>query len=164
MDMEMLVTALLAIPFILIIAGTVFQTFSFQSRVTFEETVTGEELGVVDVSPKTFTTDYPVKKGSEVLTVKNVTSGEVISSSISSIDYKSGLDPADVTVESLVTGADIKAYLDYTAYKAEGYDDWKKTYYGTFSGMKLGSILPYIYIAIAIVTIIIGAFGVSRFI
>jgi len=161
--MQRLIAAVLIIPMILLISVTAFQMFAFQSRTTFEETVTNELLGVMDSSPKVFQTDYPAKEGSLTVTVKNVTSGSTISGTSATVDYHSGLQVADVNVSSGTTGSDIKAYADYTAYSGEGYSEWTRTYTGTFSGMKLGSLLPFIYIAIAVIGVILGAFGVTAY-
>ena len=159
--MQRLIAAVLIIPMILVIAVAVFQQFAFQSRTPFEQTVTGEELGVMDSSPKVFQTAYPAKEGSATVTVKNITSGAVISGTSATIDYHSGLQVADVNVSSPTVGTDIKAYIDYTAYSGEGYDEWTKTYSGTFSGFKLGALLPFVYIAIAVIGVILAAFGVT---
>jgi len=158
---QKLIAAVLAVPMILIISVAVFQSMAFQSRSPFEQAVTNELLGVVSASPSIFNTAYPAKEGSAAVTVKNVTSGAVISGASATINYKSGLDPAVVTVSSPTVGSDIKAYINYTAYSGEGYSEWTRTYRGTLSGMNLGSLLPFIYIAIAVVGVILGAFGVA---
>jgi len=158
--MQKLIAAVLIIPMILVISTAVFQQFAFQSRTSFEESVTNELLGVVDSSPKTFTLDYPAKPNSASVWVLNTTSNSTVSSNVS-IDYKSGLEPASVAVNASATGNDIKAYANYTAYSASGYSEWKKTYTGTFTGLKLGANLPFIYITIAVIGVILGAFGIA---
>jgi len=151
-----LIYAVLSVPIILLISLTVFQNFFSSSQSTFEQAVSGELLGVLDASPKTFVSAYPAKVGSMTVTVKNVTSGVIITPSLVSIDYKSGLDPASITISSTTVGSDIKAYADYTAYAKEGYSSYVKTYRSAQSGFNLGTLLPFILIAIVIVGIVIA--------
>ena len=155
--MKNLLFTVVVIPLILLISLTVFQGFFSGTQSTFEQAVSSEELGVLDSSPKTFVTAYPAKVDSIAVTVKNVTSGETITPSSVTIDYKSGLDPAEVTISSAVVGSDVKAYADYVAYAKEGYSEYVKTYKQTQGGFNLGSMLPFILIAVVIVGVIIAA-------
>jgi hypothetical protein len=151
-----LIFAVLTVPIILIISVAVFQNFFSSSQSTFEQTTTNETLGTISSSPITFSTAYPSKVDSLTAYAKNITSGATVSIS-TSVDYKSGLEPAAVTITSATTGTDIKAYANYTAYAKEGYSSYTKTYTGTFSGFNLGALLPFILIAVTIVGIIVGA-------
>jgi hypothetical protein len=152
-----LIYAVLSVPIILLISLTAFQNFFSSSQSTFEQTITGELLGALDTSPKTFVSAYPAKVGSMTVIVKNVTSGAIITPSSVSIDYKSGLDLASVTIGSTTVGNDIKAYADYTAYAKEGYSNYVKTYRSAQSGFNLGALLPFVLIMTLVAGIFIGA-------
>jgi hypothetical protein len=141
-----LLYAVLSIPIILLISLTVFQNFFSSSQTTFEQVIVNESLGT---GPGTYYTAYPAKVGSA--TVYN---GTTVCSACS-VDYKSGLDPAVVTVPTSAGSTAIK--ITYTAYAKEGYSSYVKTYRGTQTGFSLGSLLPFVLIAITIVGIIIAA-------
>ena len=157
-----IVVPLLLIPLLLIIAGAVFTNFAGQSRSAFETAVTGEELGVLDSSPKTFYTDYPAKVDSMTVTVKNETSGATVSADVT-IDYNGGWEVAEVTVSSTTTGSDIKVYADYTAYAGSGWETFGRVRTGTWSGFKLASLLPFVIIAMTVIGVLVGAFAIRGF-
>jgi len=140
----MLVTAIVFIPIMLLVFTSIFQNFSFNSRSSFEKTVTNETLGT---GSDTYTTDYPVK---EITAVYNDTKAYTNYTA----DLKSGLEPAEITIGADGTGA-IK--ITYVAYDTDnGYDSWVRVYNQTFAGYKLGSMLPFILIALVVITLIAG--------
>jgi len=155
-DAKMLLPALI-VPLVLIISGAVFTNFASESRSAFETSVTNEELGTLDSSPKLFYTDYPAKPDSMTVVVKNTTSGSVVTATVS-IDYNGGYDEAEVNVTSSTTGSDIKVYANYTAYTGSGWESFQKVRTGTWGGFKLASMLPYIIIAMIVLSVLLGAF------
>lgn len=150
-----IVYTLLTVPLILLVSLAVFQQFFANTRQSFEAQIVGEELGVLDTSPKTFVTKYPAKVGSASVYAKNTTSGAAVSITVNSIDYKDGLEPAAIQVSSSTVGSDIKVYADYTAYSKEGYSSFVRTYRGGQTGFNLASLVPFILIALVVVAIII---------
>ena len=51
--------------------------------------------------------------------------------------------------------------VDRGDWSSEANETYEKVTTGTWSGFKLGSMLPFIYIATAVVGVILGAFGIS---
>jgi len=139
-----LIYAVLSIPIILLVSLAAFQNFFSGTQSTFEQTIVNESLGT---APGTFYTAYPAKVGSA--TIYN---GTTLCSACT-IDYKDGLEVAEVNA----TEASGEVKITYTAYAKEGYTNYIKTYTGTQRGYMLGSLLPFILIAMTIVGIIIAA-------
>lgn len=167
MDTKILITAVLTVPILLVIATSVITNFADTSRTVFENTITNEDLGVVDSTPKILYTDYPVKADSETLILKNTTSGSTLGTLVEgtnyTINYNGGYSVATVNVTSVsTTGSDIHVYGNYTGYSASGYTHYTNEYQQTLSGYNLASMLPLVYIAIVIIGIILGAFGISK--
>ena len=52
--------------------------------------------------------------------------------------------------------------IDRSDWSAEANETYTKVTSGTWSGFGLGSLLPFIYIAVAVIGVILGAFGISR--
>lgn len=154
--MKNILYALVTLPLILIVALSVFEPFSASSRTPFEQTITADVLGVLDTSPKTFTTTYPVKEGTLTVYAVNTTDNSAVTITVDSVDYKDGLEPAIVTVSSTTTGTDIEVRADYTGYAKSGYDQYVKTYKGTISSFNLAGLLPFIVIALAVVAAVVG--------
>lgn len=139
--------AVLTVPLILIISLTAYQSFFASSQSAFEQTVVNESLGT---GAGTYYAVYSAKVGSA--TIYNGTT--VCPAAVCSVDYRDGLYPMKVTVTSAAGSTEIKA--TYTAYAKEGYTQYVKTYTGTQSGFTLGSLLPFILVAIGIVGIIVS--------
>jgi ABC-type spermidine/putrescine transport system permease subunit II len=49
--------------------------------------------------------------------------------------------------------------IDRSGWSAEANETYTKVTSGTWTGFNLSSLLPFIYIAVVIVTVILGAFG-----
>lgn len=54
------------------------------------------------------------------------------------------------------------ANVDQAGWSTEANDTKTKVEAQTWSGFKLGSLLPYVLIAVTIITVLLGAFGLSR--
>jgi len=146
-DIKMLITALIIVPFILLISATVFQNFAFGSRSGFEGSeIVNETLGT---GAGTYYTAYPAKVDSA--TIYN---GTALCGDACTIDYYTGLQKAKVVAGDTATG---QINITYTPYSATGYTSWTKIFSQTFAGMKLGGLVPFVLIAVVIITVIVGA-------
>lgn len=167
MDAKYLVTSLIAIPIILLVALTVFHGLSLYGIPSgMESTATNETIGT---DAGTHYTTYDAKQDS-VTWVHNTT--DSLCGSISGTDadktncgtvvtYRN-FDTAKIVVPGSNISGSIKA--SYTKYSGDSWTSYSKVYDQTMSGHKLGSQVPYILIAMTIVTVIVGAFGVSKLI
>lgn len=151
-DTKLLVSALVFIPLLLLISTAVFQDFAFNSRDSFEGSeIVNESIGVTGAG--TGYTDYPAKV--DTATIYNGTSA---CGSACTIDYYTGLQKAKIV--STATGGAIK--VTYTPYSATGYTSWTSIFTQTFAGLKLGGMMPFVLIAVAVLLAIFGTFGISK--
>jgi len=51
--------------------------------------------------------------------------------------------------------------IDRSGWSQEANETYQKVTSGTWSGFKLGANLPFIYIAVTVVGVILGAFGIA---
>ena len=149
-----LMYAILTVPIILLISTTVFHGIFSGSQNVFEVAVVNETMGA---APFTGSTDYPAKYGT--ITCSNSTDNcQNATVQNCTINYNSGLSPASVdTTAGLKAGT---VYCSYTAYSKEGYSSYVKTYQGTFSGYNLGSLIPFVLVAMLVVGAVIVGLGV----
>lgn len=153
MDVTKSVIPALMVPILIIIAASVYMSTMDSSGFAFEEAVSAEDTGT-DASGEEVeaSTVYPCKDDS-VTTVYNGTD-----TLTASTDYNVTYTPfeaATITVGAHVTQGDIKA--TYTAYKGDGYDAFDKMNTQSYAGFKLASILPFVVIAMVVITVVIGA-------
>jgi len=160
--MKELVYALLIIPMLLLISYAVFTPFFLNSRSTYETTVTNELLGNLSTNGTSFTSDYYMKPDSLIGLDGGNSTVDAECLDMSTVDYKQGVSLGNITVYCNATGSTIAVYADYTAYSGTGYDAALKAEAGTRSGYSLGGQLPFLYIAVAVVSVILGAFGINR--
>lgn len=160
-DIKYLVTALLAIPMILLLSLSVFQGMARNSRVNFEATVTNETIkSAGSASDAWFTTTYAMKPNGTVALANSTGVGwEAYTNYTVDPDY--AIDQSRVHLGSDLNATNV-VVMNYTGYTGTGYESYAKVYDQTISGYNLGSLTPYIIIALAIVTTIIGVFGVTK--
>jgi len=158
MDRNLLLP-ILVVPLVLLISLTVFQGFSEGTQSFYEGAVTNEFLGNVTSSPITLYSDYPAKMGSMDVWVRNATGNynlAIGSAANVTIDYRSGLRVAKITITANETGNAIKAYANYTGYiQGSHYSSFVTTYEKSLNTYNLGALLPYILAAMVLIGVII---------
>lgn len=161
MDIKYLVTSLIAIPLILILAITVFHGLAVNSRSAYESTVTNESIKTGVANDTWFDLDYAGKKNTTADGIKvwNGTATAQTRYYNFSMDWANQIDLSRIHIGTDGHGM---VNVTYTAYSGSGYESFTKVYDQTLTGQKLGSLFPYILIALAVVTVIIGAFGVTK--
>jgi len=159
MDPKQLVYVLVIIPLILILAVTIFHGFAINARSPYESTVVNETVKGIADGGAWYTLDYSAKKNTTPsdLRVVDYTNNSYIGNF--SINYGYAIDHSRIWIGDNEDGA---LNITYVAYKGSGYESFVKVYQQTTSGQKLGSMVPYVLIALTIVTVIIGAFGISK--
>ncbi len=164
--MDKIVYAVLTVPLILIIGTVVLSQFTNSSQSNWEDTITAEAKSNITgvctpAAPCTNTraTSYPVKDGTLVVTMKNISGSTLSGNDINeSVTYDSGRSDLTVTIVSAYNGS---VSLAYTGYSMDGYDTFLKSEQGTWNGFNLASMLPFILAAMALIAIILGAFAVQ---
>lgn len=165
MDEKTLISALVIIPVIIILGTVTFTNFADNSRTSFETAVVNELLGNMSGYPTSFTTDYYVSQTTTpTFYAYNGTRATIITvHSNETIDYQQGYGLATVTVWANESAADVQVYMNYTAYAGTSYNTFNSIRGQTYTGYNMAGLLPFIYIAIAIIVAVMGAFAYSKF-
>lgn len=155
MDAKYLVMALLGVPFILLISVSVFSGLALYSIPSDMETdVTNETFSATGESSL-----YDCKEG----TLENCWTAGGLDEDCST-NCTVAYDNFNKCVLTIASGTPTPVNCSYTSYQGDSWDSYSKVYTQTISGQKLGSTIPYILIAISVITVLIGAFGLSRII
>jgi len=161
MVMNQLIYGLVAIPILLLIGVAVWQPMFSTSAYQFEEVIADESLGTFATNGSTVTTAYPMKLDSLTEYYVLNASGSEFTCYEPTVDYHDYLSAATFALSCEDNGTGRTAYASYTGYTG-GYNRAIQINQGVNSGYGLGSQLPMVYIAIAVISVILGAFGLSR--
>lgn len=159
--MNQLIYGLVAIPILLLIGLAVWQPMFSTSAYQFEELIANEHLGNLTLNGTTMYTDYPMKLSSLTAVDAINASGDAVVCYAGTVTYNDYLAVASFAVSCTQNASTVAVYADYTGYTG-GYSRAIQINSGVVSGYGLGSQLPFIYIAIAVISVILGAFGLSR--
>jgi len=162
MDLNQLVFVLIVIPLLLLISANVVYNVADSSLWAFETTITNETVNdsvINGVAVSTFTLDYDTKENStnDLITCYNGT-GANWNVCINCTAIHRPRNTAQIRVGQNVNN---NTFINctYTGYTGDGYDAFEDSESGTWNGFSLGSQLPFVYIAMAVVGIVLGVFG-----
>jgi hypothetical protein len=140
----------LVIPLLLIVMVSVYMQSTDSTSFVWENTVTNESAGTAD-GDETVTSANHCKPAS-VTAVYNGTDACALATCYT-VTY-TPLGTCDVWTNA--TAGSI--LISYTGYTGDGYSAFDKMNDSAYSGFKLGSVLPYVIIAMAVLGIIVMAF------
>lgn len=157
-----LIYGLVAVPILMLLGVAIWQPMYSTSAFQFEETIADELLGNLTLNGTTMTTAYPMKLSSLTsVSAVNGTGDAVTCYLPTTITYNDYLAAASFAVNCEQNASTVAVYADYTGYTG-GYTRAIQINSGVNAGFGLGSQLPFVYIAIAVISVILGAFGLSR--
>jgi len=167
-DEKYLITALIAVPMLILLAITVTNGLVNGNRVTFENTVNQTNSSSYNGTTNCQVTGCQVMNSTydcKLDSVSKVSNGT--GEGTLGIQYNVTYDTwGKCHVTSKWAGSPAEVYYIYTAYKDTAdlsqYTSYKNIITQTNAGQKLSAMVPYVLIAIAIITIILGAFGISK--
>jgi len=158
MDPKYLITALLVIPMVIVLTMVVFQNMAINNLTLFEGTAANDTMGSATIgSAFDLTGTYSCKSGS-ITFVGNTT--HICHPNICyNVTYNFN-EPCEIidTNNKTMKGTIIATY---TPYSSSGFESYKAVYNQQNSSMQLGALVPYILIALAIITVILTAFGIA---
>jgi len=157
MDSKYLVSVLVVTPLVLVIALTVFHEMALTSRTPFEGFVYNETVKDAGPAGQWYVLQYAMRDNTTASELKVYNGTQPYTNY--TLDKAYELDHSRIYIGTDGTG---QINITYPAYTGSGYTSYVKVHDLTLSGQKLGSLVPYILISLAVVTIIVGAFGVSK--
>jgi hypothetical protein len=161
MDPKLLVMSLVAIPLTLLISLTIVDNMARNSLTAFEGTAVNQTLDPAAVigTPATYTSPQVCKEGS--ITFVGNTSHKCHPNICYNQTYAGFNEPFTIvdTNNATMKGT---LYLTCTPYSSSGFSSYQSVYDQTIAGNKIGSMVPYIMIALAIITVLMTAFTVSK--
>jgi len=163
MDPKLLVMSLVAIPLTLLISLTVVDNMARNSLTAFEGTAANQTLTPAAVIGTGATYIFPIvcKEGS-ITWVGNTTMQCVITGCYN--HTYSGFNKNTEIVDTYNKTMRGTLYGTCTPYSNSGFSSYQSIYDQTIAGNKIGSMVPYVMITLAIITTIMGAFAVSKLI
>lgn len=150
MDLEKTVLPALIIPLIILAGVTIYRNTEDQSSFSFETAIADENTTKVGDGSETFSSIYDCKDAS-VTSVKNG------STACATPDcYNVTYTPGGVCSFTSTAASGI-FYISYTGYNGEGYTAFEQMSNNSYNGYNLASLLPFVVIAMIVVSLLIGA-------
>ena len=161
-DVNPIIVAVIAIPLAILIAVSVFGSMAINSRSSFEGAVINESLKDNNTAGSgTYRTADAIVPETETVFC-GIT--QLTRNTNYTIDYYYAIDSSEIVLDSNCgTDQDISyANVSYTGYTGTGYDTYSAMYSQTTQATQLGSLMPFVLIALALVSAIVGVFGISK--
>ena len=146
----------LVIPLFIVISVVVFSSFATNTSYVFETAVINDSIGTaVAGTDQTYYSTYDAKINTSTSDTLVLYNGSWVCTNCTY--HFDTFGTMTVTSGQNVEGAMKASYtalggVDY----ADGYDAFDKTRVGTWSGFKLASLIPYLIIAVLIISILLG--------